>query len=91
MGDEPIVRVIGNDDIEETFAGLDAWRAHAVAWLAEGRRPYVFVHQPENLHSPALARRFHAAVAHDVPDVAPLAEPLPVAPAGEITGQSSLF
>jgi uncharacterized protein YecE (DUF72 family) len=91
MGDEPIVRVIGSDDVEGTFDGLLAWTPTIVDWLDEGRRPYVFVHQPENLESPALARRFHAAVAEHVTDLAPLPTPLPVAPSGEITGQSSLF
>lgn len=91
MGEHPVVRVIGSDDLEATFVGIDAWRPQVVGWLGEGRSPFVFVHQPENLHSPALARRFHASVAHDVRALAPLPEPLPVAPAGEVTGQSSLF
>jgi uncharacterized protein YecE (DUF72 family) len=91
MGPEPIVRLIGSDDVEGTYAGLLAWAPTVVDWLAEGRRPYVFVHQPENLESPALARRFHAAVEERVPGLAPLPTPLPVAPAGEITGQTSLF
>ena len=71
--------------------GLRAWIPAVTTWLRDGRRPYVFVHQPENLHSPALARRFHAEVKAGVPDLVPLAEPLPVAPAGEMPGQSSLF
>lgn len=91
MGDEPVVRVIGSDDPEATFEGLLAWVPQVVGWLAEGRRPYVFVHQPENLDSPDLARRFHAAVAERVPDLVPLPTPTPVAPAGEVTGQTSLF
>ena len=91
MGDEPIVRVIGSDDVDRTIEGARVWIPAIVEWLAEGRRPYVFIHQPENLESPALARRFHAAVAEQLPDLAPLPTPLPVAPAGEVTGQSSLF
>jgi uncharacterized protein YecE (DUF72 family) len=91
VGDEPIIRVIGADTADASFAGLLAWVDHVVEWLAEGRQPYVFVHQPENLESPALARRFHATVAERVPDLTPLPEPLPVAPAGETPGQSSLF
>ncbi len=91
MGPAPIVRVIGADTTGETEAGLLAWTAPVVDWIEQGRTPFVFVHQPENLHSPALARRFHAAVAERVPGLSPLPEPLPVAPAGEVTGQSSLF
>ena len=91
MGDEPVVRVIGADPSDESLAGLTAWVPQIVEWLAEGRRPYVFVHQPENLDSPALARALHAAVAEHVPDLTPLPAPMPVAPAGETLGQSSLF
>ena len=91
MGDEPIVRVIGSDDVDGTLEGLLAWVPAVVEWLAEGKRPYVFAHQPENLESPDLARRFHDAVAAHVPDLSPLPEPLPVAPAGEVVGQESLF
>jgi len=90
-GDEPIVRVIGSDDVESTFDGLIAWVPTVVDWLSAGKRPYVFAHQPENLESPALARRFHAAVAAHVPELVRLPDPLPVAPAGETLGQTSLF
>lgn len=91
VGDEPVIRVIGADTADESFAGLQAWTDQVVEWLSNGRRPYVFVHQPENLESPALARRFHDSVARHMPTIAPLPDPLPVAPAGETTGQSSLF
>lgn len=80
VGPRPLVRVIGEDTAEGTAAGLAAWADQVVAWLAEGREPYVFVHQPENLDSPALARGFHALVAARVAGLAPL----PV-PAGQAT------
>ncbi len=91
MGATPIVRVIGSDDLDGTADGLRSWVPQVVAWLAEGREPYVFVHQPENLESPALARMLHAAVAERVEGLAALATPLPVAPSSEVTGQDSLF
>jgi uncharacterized protein YecE (DUF72 family) len=91
MGDEPIVRVIGSDDLGGTADGLLAWLPQLASWLGEGRRPYLFVHQPENLESPALARRVHAALARVLPGLAPLPEPIPVAPSSEVTGQSPLF
>lgn len=82
IGPHPIVRVIGEDTPEGTLAGLRAWTDQVVAWLREGREPHVFVHQPENLDSPALARAFHAEVARAVPGLAPL--PVPA-------GQSTIF
>ena len=91
MGPSPIVRVIGSDDLDGTADGLRTWVPLLVEWIKDGREPYLFVHQPENLESPALARRIHAEVAAIVDGLAPLASPLPVAPASEVTGQDSLF
>lgn len=82
VGPSPIVRVIGEDSPEGTLAGVAAWTDQVVAWLREGREPHVFVHQPENLDSPALARAFHARVAASVDDLDPLPEP---------AGQSTMF
>jgi uncharacterized protein YecE (DUF72 family) len=90
MGSMPVVRVIGADDADTTLAGLVAWADRVVAWLDAGLEPYVFVHQPENLRSPDLARALHAHLAGRRPLV-PLPEPLPVAPAGEVAGQDALF
>jgi uncharacterized protein YecE (DUF72 family) len=75
VGPHPVIRVIGQDSPEGTLEGLLAWVDEVVDWLVDGREPYVFVHQPENLESPALARAFHAAVADRVPDLAPLPTP----------------
>lgn len=90
MGDEPIVRVIGADDPDSTFDGLAAWIPTIVDWVAQGREPYLFVHQPENRESPAIARRIHAALADAIPGLRPLPDPAPLAGS---TGddQSSLF
>lgn len=91
VGPVPIVRVIGNDDPDATMIGLTEWIPTIAAWIDDGRQPYVFVHQPENLDSPRLARRVHAAVAAVVPGLEPLPDPLPIVPSSEVTGQSSLF
>ena len=91
MGAEPVVRVIGPDDIEANAEGLTTWVRRIVDWIDDGRRPYVFAHQPENLDSPALARRLHDAVRDEIVGLAPLPEPLPVAEAGEVIGQPPLF
>ena len=77
MGDAPIVRIIGNDDPTSTLDGFDPWFDQVVDWIEEGREPHVFVHQPENLSSPEIARAVHARVAERV-DVVPLSEPAPI-------------
>ncbi len=91
MGASPIVRVIGSDDLDGTADGLRTWIPQLVAWIAEGREPFVFVHQPENLESPALARMLHAEIVDLVDGLVALPTPLPVAPASEVVGQDSLF
>ena len=82
VGPHPVIRVIGEDSGAGTLAGLHAWTDQLVVWLDEGREPHVFVHQPENLESPALAREFHAHVSAHVPELAALPTP---------AGQSGLF
>ncbi len=82
VGPHPIVRVIGGDAIDGVMDGLLAWVPQVADWLREGREPHVFVHQPDNLESPGLARAFHAAVAKHVMGLAPLREP---------PGQASMF
>jgi uncharacterized protein YecE (DUF72 family) len=91
MGDAPIVRVIGSDDVDANLDGLRVWLPAVVDWLGAGRSPYVFAHQPENRSSPDLARAFHDTVRQQVPGLAPLPEPSVVAEAGEISGQAPLF
>lgn len=82
VGSTPIVRVIGQDDVTGTLDGLLAWVPQLVEWLEQGCTPYVFVHQPENLESPGLARALHAAVAARIPGLVSLPDP---------AGQATMF
>jgi uncharacterized protein YecE (DUF72 family) len=74
LTDRPIIRYLGRDDTERTVAGWARWVDAAVAWLTDGRSPTVFLHTPDNVDAPALARRFHAEVAARVPRLEPLPE-----------------
>jgi uncharacterized protein YecE (DUF72 family) len=69
-----VVRFIGSDHPERTDAGLEPWREVVARWVREGRTPTFFVHTPDNLDSPGLARSFHSAVADLVPDLERLAD-----------------
>ena len=80
LTDRPIVRVIGSDDPAVTAVGLARWPEIVAAWLEEGRSPTVFVHTPDNLDSPWLARRFHETVGRLVPALLPLAPMEALAP-----------
>jgi uncharacterized protein YecE (DUF72 family) len=76
----PVVRYIGRDDTERTAAGWQPWADTVAGWLREGRSPTVFIHTPDNVDALGLARRFHDDVRARVPEVEPLAEPIPAGP-----------
>jgi len=76
----PVVRYIGRDDAARTAAGWLPWADTVAGWLREGRSPTVFIHTPDNVDAPELARRFHASVRARVPEVEPLPEPIPAGP-----------
>jgi uncharacterized protein YecE (DUF72 family) len=71
----PMVRYIGRDDPARTVAGWQPWLATVAGWLREGRSPTVFIHTPDNVDAPELARRFHTEVRALVPEVEPLPDP----------------
>ncbi len=81
LGDEPVVRYLGRDADDETEAGWQPWVPVVAGWLREGRSPVVFVHTPDNVDAPALARRFHDAVRALVPELSPLPAPDTATPA----------
>jgi uncharacterized protein YecE (DUF72 family) len=76
----PVVRYIGRDDAERTITGWRHWLDTVAGWLREGRSPTVFIHTPDNVDAPTLARRFHGDVRGLVPDVESLPEPIPAGP-----------
>ena len=76
----PIVRYIGREDAERTAEGWRPWLDTVTGWLREGRSPTVFIHTPDNAEALDLARRFHAEVRARLPELDPLAEPIPAGP-----------
>lgn len=76
----PVVRYIGRDDTDRTVAGWQPWLGIVAGWLREGRSPTVFIHTPDNVAAPELARRFHDEVRARAPEVEPLPEPVPAGP-----------
>jgi hypothetical protein len=92
LTDHPVVRFIGSDNPERTDAGLAGWQPIVADWVRDRRTPTFFVHTPDNLESPALARSFHAAVAESVAGAVTGLEALPDPPEVDpSTGQESLF
>lgn len=75
--DRPVVRFIGQTRAENNAAFWAPWVETVVRWLADGRRPIVFIHTPDNVAAPALCRQFHDEVAKRTS----LISRLPIAPA----------
>ena len=81
VGDQPVVRYLGRDDVDATVAGWQPWVPVVARWLDEGRSPTVFIHTPDNDEALGLARQFHDEVrAAATVEVAPLPEPMVAAP-----------
>lgn len=55
----PQVRFIGRPELEANDPFVEQWAQKVAGWIEEGRTPYVFLHTPDNLQAPELARRFH--------------------------------
>ncbi|WP_095094415.1 DUF72 domain-containing protein [Pseudomonas sp. Irchel 3A5] len=70
----PQVRFIGHPVLEANDPFLVQWVAKVAAWIEEGRTPYVFLHTPDNLEAPLLARRFHNQLMERLPGLPPLVE-----------------
>jgi len=79
--DRPIIRYLGRDSVARTVEGWQPWIGVVAGWLREGRSPTVFIHTPDNVNAPMLARRFHDEVRAAVPGLAPLPEPVRDEPA----------
>ncbi len=55
--DSPVVRFIGHPELEANDAFFTPWLAKLSNWIEEGRRPFLFVHTPDNALAPELAVR----------------------------------
>jgi uncharacterized protein YecE (DUF72 family) len=75
LTDRPIVRYLGRDATARTIEGWQQWVGIVTGWLREGRSPTVFIHTPDNVDAPTLARRFHDEVRARVPELEALPEP----------------
>ncbi|WP_028487720.1 DUF72 domain-containing protein [Thiothrix lacustris] len=66
---QPVLRYIGHPVLEANHDWLDRWVAQTARWLAEGKRPRIFLHTPNNHLAPALARLFHTHLQQRVPEL----------------------
>lgn len=86
-GRRPMVRFVGDPDLGRNKASLEAWAQQLLRWLHDGRSPYFFVHQPDDLYAPDLGRLLQASL-HALDSSVPAP---PVWPAERNQPQLSLF
>jgi uncharacterized protein YecE (DUF72 family) len=69
----PLVRFVPHETFDESRPLLEPWSRRVAAWIAEGKRPYFFMHAPDDTFAPENAYAFHAMLrAHaDVGDLPP--------------------
>ncbi|MEO8703378.1 MAG: DUF72 domain-containing protein [Kofleriaceae bacterium] len=57
---QPIVRCVPHEDFAESRHFVEEWVPQLAAWLAAGKRPYFFMHAPDDTFAPENAYAFHA-------------------------------
>jgi uncharacterized protein YecE (DUF72 family) len=69
----PLVRFVPHEAFDESRPFAEPWSRQIAAWIAEGKRPYFFMHAPDDTFAPENAYAFHAMVrAHaDVGELPP--------------------
>ncbi len=56
----PFLRYVGANDILNNETYLTEWAMMVSKWIQQGHHPYLFIHSPDTLHAPKLARFFHS-------------------------------
>ncbi len=90
LGPHPILRFVGHpeDEVNEPF--FDLWVPVIAGWIRKGLHPYLFMHCPNDLHAPRLARRLHSLLAEQV-EVGEMPEWPGEHPSEKMPEQLSLF
>ncbi|HSR98309.1 MAG TPA: DUF72 domain-containing protein [Kofleriaceae bacterium] len=60
--DRPIVRCVPHEDFAAAHAFVEPWARQVARWIGEGKRPYFFMHAPDDTFAPENAYAFHAMV-----------------------------
>ncbi len=85
-GSNPFVRFVGANDVLNNAAYLKEWAIITANWIRDGKHPYIFIHSPDTLSAPELARYFH----HELSKLVEL-NPMPQWPVDRKDTQLGLF
>jgi len=56
--DAPVLRFITSMPFKDSLDWLNPWYRKVTQWIAQGKKPYLFFHTPDNNQAPELARHF---------------------------------
>lgn len=59
LSQHPFVRFVGHPDNSKNIETLADWAKRVSEWIANGKKPYIFIHTPNDVYAPHLARDFH--------------------------------
>jgi len=74
-GQRPMIRFIGRNSIESVLRWQEAVANKVATWIDEGKRPYVFMHTPDDTRAPYLCRQFHQLLQKHIPTLPDLVFP----------------
>lgn len=82
----PFVRFVGSNDVLNNETYLKEWAIITADWIKDGLHPYIFIHSPDKVHAPEIARYFHNVLSGFVE-----LEAMPVSPRKRQHEQLGLF
>lgn len=91
LGKAPMLRFIGQPQLQANDVFFAPWIDSIAQWLNEGRRPFVFIHMPNNIEAPALAYHLHQQLREKIALPALPQRTLDAAPAAATLPQLDLF
>jgi uncharacterized protein YecE (DUF72 family) len=57
---QPLIRCVPHEVFEAGRHFVEPWATQLATWIAAGKRPYFFMHSPDDTDAPANAYAFHA-------------------------------
>ena len=74
-GPRPMVRFVGRNRIEQADRWQEEVADKVATWIRGGKRPYVFMHTPNDTLAPYLCQQFHYKLQKRVPELPDLMFP----------------
>ena len=66
-GDYPMLRFVGHNRTEPNLPRLQELAVAVAKWIRAGKRPFVFLHSPDESYAPGLCRTFHQLLQAQLP------------------------